>query len=126
MKYLNGFKWEMLGEQVGELNRLLPRTAQLIPTAYEKQAHQARLRNEIARSKSEQSEYLRNVELARVLKKRKTKKTEEGEGDTATSTNPSSGKDDAKKARRDYKQRKTIGGGAIDRGMEGVLGSVFG
>nr|ODO01266.1 hypothetical protein L204_01994 [Cryptococcus depauperatus CBS 7855] len=57
IKYLSGFKWEMLGEQI----------------AYERQAHQARLQAKIPRAKTEQSEYL-NVELARSIEKRKVKK----------------------------------------------------
>jgi hypothetical protein len=87
MKYLSGFKWEMLGEQVGAsqtalvysalrplygdrpkqsgTHRLAPRAsptyAVLMTPAYERQAHQSRLRNEITRSKAEQGEYLRNV-----------------------------------------------------------------
>ncbi|KAL7409287.1 hypothetical protein BDY24DRAFT_327226, partial [Mrakia frigida] len=60
MKYLPGFKWEMLGEQV----------------AYERASHTSRLRQELSRSKTEQSDYLRNVELARVLDKRREKKKE--------------------------------------------------
>ncbi|RSH95612.1 RNA-binding ATPase activator esf2 [Saitozyma podzolica] len=69
MKYLSGFKWEMLGEQV----------------AYERQSHQSRLRAEITRAKTEQGEYLRNVELARVLNKRKAKKEAAGQGRMARS-----------------------------------------
>ncbi|ORX39633.1 hypothetical protein BD324DRAFT_648271 [Kockovaella imperatae] len=113
MRYLSGFKWEMLGEQV----------------AYEKQAHQARLRNEIARSKSEQSEYLKNVELARVLNKRKAK-TSQANGDDKVlkeiSRSSAASSAEGAKARRDYKQRKTVEGNKDGGGMEGVLASVFG
>ncbi|TYJ53320.1 hypothetical protein B9479_006035 [Cryptococcus floricola] len=107
MKYLSGFKWEMLGEQM----------------AYEKQAHQARLRAEISRSKTEQGEYLKNVDLARQLEKRNTKKAAAGESGNAA---PSTGDDT--KASRGYKQRqvveksKTLEG----QGMDGVLGNIFG
>lgn len=101
--------------------------------AYEKQSHQARLRNEITRSKTEQGEYLRNVELARVLEKRKQKKIAAGKGDEAAEgdkgTTTAGG--DAKSGderKSGYRQRQ-----AVDRtqahkgtGMDGVLGSVFG
>ncbi|CAE6420374.1 unnamed protein product [Rhizoctonia solani] len=53
MKYLPKFKWNMLTEQV----------------AQEAAAHTARLRVELSQSKAEQRDYLRNVELARVLEK---------------------------------------------------------
>ncbi|WWC69720.1 uncharacterized protein I206_103663 [Kwoniella pini CBS 10737] len=110
MKYLSGFKWEMLGEQM----------------AYERQAHQARLRTEITRSKAEQSEYLKNVELARVLDKRKAKKA-------LTSGNPDEGLNSASasegaKPGSTYRQRpviektKTLEG----KGMDAVLGNIFG
>ncbi|WVQ71473.1 hypothetical protein IAR50_001011 [Cryptococcus sp. DSM 104548] len=108
MKYLSGFKWEMLGEQM----------------AYEKQAHQARLRAEISRSKTEQGEYLKNVDLARQLEKRNAKKAAAGEsGNPASST-----VDDTKGHSRGYKQRqvveksKTLEG----QGMDGVLNNIFG
>ncbi|WWC61416.1 uncharacterized protein I303_104000 [Kwoniella dejecticola CBS 10117] len=108
MKYLSGFKWEMLGEQM----------------AYERQAHQARLRTEITRSKAEQSEYLKNVELARVLDKRKAKKALTSDGSGAAGA----GGDEGGKGGSSYRQRpvieksKTLEG----KGMDDVLGSIFG
>ncbi|OCF35355.1 pre-rRNA-processing protein ESF2 [Kwoniella heveanensis BCC8398] len=113
MKYLSGFRWEMLGEQV----------------AYERQAHQARLRNEIARSKTEQGEYLKNVELARVLEKRKAKKAATGQSAEPADTSATNGEGGARKGSgKSYKQRqaveksKTLAG----KGMDDVLGNVFG
>lgn len=41
--------------------------------------HAAKLRVELSQSKSEQQQYLKNVELARVLDKREAKKKEKGE-----------------------------------------------
>ena len=41
--------------------------------------HAAKLRVELSQSKAEQQEYLKNVELARVLDKRVAKKREKGE-----------------------------------------------
>ncbi|KAG8780123.1 RNA-binding ATPase activator esf2 [Ceratobasidium sp. 428] len=58
MKYLPKFKWNMLTEQV----------------AQEAAAHTARLRVELSQSRAEQRDYLRNVELARVLDKRAKRK----------------------------------------------------
>ncbi|KDR74496.1 hypothetical protein GALMADRAFT_71107 [Galerina marginata CBS 339.88] len=63
MKYLPKFKWYMLTEQV----------------AYEAAVHTAKLRVELSQSKTEQQQYLKNVELARVLDKRAAKKREQGE-----------------------------------------------
>ncbi|KAF8164886.1 hypothetical protein B0H34DRAFT_687011 [Crassisporium funariophilum] len=63
MKYLPRFKWSMLTEQV----------------AHEAAVHAAKLRVELSESKQEQQEYLKNVELARVLDKRVAKKKEKGE-----------------------------------------------
>ncbi|KAL0240215.1 pre-rRNA-processing protein ESF2 [Cryptococcus tetragattii IND107] len=104
MKYLSGFKWEMLGEQI----------------AYEKQAHQARLRNEITRAKTEQNEYLKNVELARTLEKRKAKKA------AAAESSESAANQDAHS--RSYKQRKVVEKSKTleGQGMDGVLSNIFG
>ncbi|KAG9219041.1 hypothetical protein CCMSSC00406_0001451 [Pleurotus cornucopiae] len=63
MKYLPRFKWNMLTEQV----------------AHEAAIHTSKLRVELQQSKTEQREYLKNVELARVLDKRAEKKKEKGE-----------------------------------------------
>ncbi|KAI9448345.1 hypothetical protein H4582DRAFT_1900053 [Lactarius indigo] len=57
LKYLPKFKWHMLTEQV----------------AHEAAIHAARLRLELSQSRSEQREYLKNVELARVLDKREAR-----------------------------------------------------
>ncbi|QRV72970.1 RNA recognition motif protein [Ceratobasidium sp. AG-Ba] len=58
MKYLPKFKWNMLTEQV----------------AQEAAARTARLRVELSQSRAEQRDYLKNVELARVLDKRAKRK----------------------------------------------------
>jgi ESF2/ABP1 family protein len=47
--------------------------------AHEAAIHRARLRVELSQSKTEQQQYLKNVELARVLDKRAAKKKEKGE-----------------------------------------------
>ena len=53
----------------------------LIPfrAAHEAAIYAAKLRVELSQSRSEQQEYLKNVELARVLDKRAEKKRERGE-----------------------------------------------
>lgn len=110
--------------------------------AYERQAHQARLRNEITQSRAEQGEYLRNVELARVLDKRKARKEAadstggEGAGSGAAPSKPrkqeeGSGKEKEKEKEKvapRYRQREVAdrGQGMEKKGMDSVLGSVFG
>ncbi|KAF8883426.1 hypothetical protein BD779DRAFT_1443978 [Infundibulicybe gibba] len=63
MKYLPRFKWNMLTEQI----------------AHEAAVHTAKLRVELTQSRAEQQDYLKNVELARVLDKRAERKREKGE-----------------------------------------------
>ncbi|OSC98676.1 hypothetical protein PYCCODRAFT_1374689 [Trametes coccinea BRFM310] len=66
MKYLPKFKWHMLTEQI----------------AHEAAVRQAQLRVELSQSRKEQREYLKNVELARVLDKRAQRKRKaDGDGD---------------------------------------------
>ncbi|KAI0091877.1 hypothetical protein BDY19DRAFT_927242 [Irpex rosettiformis] len=69
MKYLPKFKWNMLTEQI----------------AHEAAVHGARLRVELAQSRREQQEYLKNVELARVLDKRAERKRKAGDDAPAPS-----------------------------------------
>jgi ESF2/ABP1 family protein len=159
MKYLSGFKWEMLGEQVGacplfsfsssfplapHLRSLLSiytlwEGVVLMSIAYERQAHQARLRNEITQSRAVQGEYLRNVELARVLDKRRAKKAESDPagtsgqevklGKSGGTGGESAGKEKEKEGMKGrYRQREAVdrASGLEKKGMDSVLGSVFG
>ncbi|TBU49060.1 hypothetical protein BD309DRAFT_986867 [Dichomitus squalens] len=64
MKYLPKFKWNMLTEQI----------------AHEAAVHAAQLRVELSQSRKEQREYLKNVELARVLDKRAKRKAVGNDG----------------------------------------------
>lgn len=50
-----------------------------LPTAHEAAIHTAKLRVELSQSRTEQRDYLKNVELARVLDKRAQRKKEKGE-----------------------------------------------
>lgn len=80
MKYLPKFKWNMLTEQVGEYPcRLICRLLLSPPLAHEGAMQAAQMRAELSQSRQEQTDYLRNVELARVLDKRMAKKAEKGE-----------------------------------------------
>lgn len=81
MKYLPKFKWNMLTEQIGMHS--LPLSIWSLITillsiliAHEAAIHTARLRVELEQSRKEQREYLRQVELARVLDKRAGRKRE--------------------------------------------------
>jgi ESF2/ABP1 family protein len=161
MRYLSGFRWEMLGEQVGTsaisvidlaVNSLIDICRH--HTAYERQAHQARLRQSLSQSKTEQTEYLKNVELARVLEKRRAKQSAQPDvnvdgGDKKrtkttddrvihkTSSVPIKGEVGSDKARRTYKQREfaedraSTGGSAgkssgnTSNALQGVLNDLF-
>jgi ESF2/ABP1 family protein len=111
-------------------------SASLTPyPAYERQSHQSRLRAEITRAKTEQGEYLRNVELARVLNKRKAKKEAAGQGTDGAEVGKSGKIEDSGKERKGedaksmrYRQRQVVdrGQGLEATGMENVLGNVFG
>ena len=79
MKYLPKFKWDMLTEQIGDFILLVEFDVLLtIFKAHEAAVHQAKLRAELSQSRKEQREYLKNVELARVLEKRKAEKLAQG------------------------------------------------
>ena len=88
--------------------------------------HAAKLRVELSQSKREQQEYLKNVELARVLDKRAGKKRKAGEDAPAPS-------EPLKKQRaeqpRQTKQEKRIKSAkeaaAGDLQLNSVLGSIF-
>ncbi|KAH7343580.1 hypothetical protein B0J17DRAFT_643031 [Rhizoctonia solani] len=112
MKYLPKFKWNMLTEQV----------------AQESAAHTARLRVELSQSKAEQRDYLRNVELARVLEKRAQRKRKSDLNEVDTITTPSKATEDrappkAKKART----QSTVSNNKHSDGetLKNVLSSIF-
>ncbi len=91
MKYLPKFKWNMLTEQIGEslLDDFLLGVLHGLHTAHEAAVHAAQLRVELSQSRKEQRDYLKNVELARVLGKRaerKRKNVGDGEAQDANDT----------------------------------------
>ena len=74
--------------------------------------HTARLRVELSQSRSEQRDYLKNVELARVLEKRKKLK---GELPAMSERE----EDDKSRMKRQKKENQD------SRGLDTVLGSIF-
>ena len=92
------------------------------PKAHEAAVHAARLRVELSQSKSEQRDYLKNVELARVLDKRAKRKKETTGEDMVMKERP-------KKVRKrltgdraeNHQQRAEADNGQL----EGVFGSIF-
>ncbi|KII96063.1 hypothetical protein PLICRDRAFT_99295 [Plicaturopsis crispa FD-325 SS-3] len=108
MKYLPKFKWNMLTEQV----------------AHEAAIHQARLRVELSQSKTEQRDYLKNVELARVLGKRAERKKEAGK-DTELPPRPSKrpAQDLDEEPRAKHKRERTED--TVTGQLGTVLGSIF-
>lgn len=81
--------------------------------------HAAKLRVELAQSRSEQREYLRNVELARVLDKRNEKRKEKGQGPVELK------RPGDNEGRIQMKRQKIVDNTAEPAGMESVLGSIF-
>ncbi|KAI5122187.1 hypothetical protein M0805_007084 [Coniferiporia weirii] len=122
MKYLPKFKWNMLTEQI----------------AHEAAVHTARLRVELEQSRREQKDYLRQVELARVLDKRagRKRKAAEERGEQVDEKNllpplkrtrPTSGDGRLEKARK-TKQKETVREGKTEAEpgqLKTVLGSIF-
>jgi len=100
MKYLPKFKWNMLTEQI----------------AHEAAVHAAKLRVELTQSKSEQREYLKNVELARILDKRNEKRKEKGQGPVEFKR-----RGDEEEPKRQTKRAKIVDAGEL----ESMLGSIF-
>ena len=73
MEYADGTSWYVI------LSCYFSLKLNVYFTATEAAVHAAKLRVELSQSKAEQQQYLKNVELARVLDKRVAKKRENGE-----------------------------------------------
>ena len=124
MKYLPKFKWHMLTEQIGEffpdfaLECLYSRSH---PPAHEAAVHDAKLRIELSQSRKEQREYLKNVELARVLDKRTEKKRLKGEEMPGPKRKSAEMAEEPEPKRRKKRER------SVDREqqLDSVLTSVF-
>lgn len=82
--------------------------------------HAAQLRVELSQSRSEEREYLRNVELARILDKRNEKRKEKGQG-AIELKRPGDGE-----GRKQVKRQKTVDHTVNSpAGLESILGNVF-
>ncbi|KAI0796522.1 hypothetical protein C8Q75DRAFT_710017 [Abortiporus biennis] len=115
MKYLPKFKWNMLTEQI----------------AHEAAVHAARLRVELSQSRKEQHEYLKNVELARVLDKRAERKRQT-EDQTGEEPPPDTQKklvrkrdDDSATVPKKRRKERTTGDEESNGKLDSVLGSIF-
>ncbi|CAL1701523.1 unnamed protein product [Somion occarium] len=113
MKYLPKFKWHMLTEQI----------------AHEAAIHAARLRVELSQSRKEQQEYLKNVELARVLDKRAERKRKAGDEGVQQERPPKQRKSESDGTRKsEWKQKereKPEGTGGDSQQLNSVLKSIF-
>lgn len=88
MKYLKGFKWHMLSEQM----------------AQERASHAARLRTELSQSAYEQKDYLKKVERARVQKDKLERRKKKAEKLGQESVDDKSGMEKS----RTFRQRKPV------------------
>ncbi|OSX59280.1 hypothetical protein POSPLADRAFT_1183979 [Postia placenta MAD-698-R-SB12] len=117
MKYLPKFKWNMLTEQI----------------AHEAAIHSAQLRVELSQSRHEQREYLKNVELARVLDKRAERKRKaegsepltEKETSAKAPAEPSAADASAATNKPKKRQRQKMENSGVDRQLDNVLHSIF-
>jgi len=94
-----------------------------VSVAHETAVHQAKLRAELSQSRKEQREYLKNVELARVLEKRTEKKLAERKEPPQLKRR----QNDAPSEDRPKKKRKPKPGADEDGSaqLSSVLSSVF-
>jgi len=86
----------------------------IVTLAHEAAIHSAKLRVELAQSKSEQREYLKNVELARVLDKRNERRKEKGLGPVELKR-PADGENEPRKRLKS----------ADNTQLDSILGSIF-
>lgn len=92
--------------------------------------HAAKLRVELSQSKREQQQYLRNVELARVLDKRADRKRAKGEDPTLAAAPPKPAKRERseEEGKREKKRKKMVEDREDEgqrRQLDNVLGSIF-
>ena len=97
-----------------------------VVAAHEAAVHAARLRVELSQSKREQQEYLKNVELARVLDKRADRKRKAGQDVPTFTESPKKQKhvlegEKPKTARREKPARSADS----EKQLSSVLGSIF-
>lgn len=97
MKYLPGYKWQMLTTQL----------------ANERASHTARLRTELSQSAFEQKDYLRKVERARIMDEKAEKKRRRLEREQTSGTASANAGEAEAPARdgqrvRTFKQREPV------------------
>jgi ESF2/ABP1 family protein len=116
LKYLKGFKWRHLTEQI----------------ANENAERSARLRAEGQRERKEVREYLRNVEQAKMLDgmEKKKKKKREGDGDKQVVTEKLVSKDRQGPEKRQFRQIEVISKSKRDKAeqpdaVKRVLSKIF-
>ncbi|KAI0285079.1 hypothetical protein BGY98DRAFT_947030 [Russula aff. rugulosa BPL654] len=109
LKYLPKFKWHALTEQV----------------AHEAAMHAARLRLELSQSRSEQREYLKNVELARVLDKREERSQAAGKEFKRKEVNKRPASENGSRKSELKRPRRTNETSTGTSTLESVLGNIF-
>ncbi|KIM70464.1 hypothetical protein SCLCIDRAFT_1206603 [Scleroderma citrinum Foug A] len=109
MTYLPKFKWNMLTEQI----------------AHEAAARAAKLRVEIAQSRSEQNEYLKNVELARIVNKRNEKRKEKGLEPLQPKLKKVKQAPEPQEEDHRLKKRPKVDNDERDAQLQNVLGCIF-
>lgn len=111
MKYLKGFRWPMLMEQM----------------SHERASHAARLRLELSQSAQERNDYLRKVERARVHRRAEARRAEAGEPAAPVSTHTFQQRTPVYRDVRDQRARRPAAAApqAKDAAMEHVLDSIF-
>lgn len=89
------------------------------------------MRVELSQSRREQQEYLKNVELARVLDKRAERKRKAGGGDTVEERPAAKQKEEGSNAgvepkqQRKRRKKEDLAPIPSDAKLESVLGSIF-
>lgn len=91
--------------------------------AHEAAVHQAKLRAELSQSRKEQREYLKNVELARVLEKRTEKKLAEGKEPPQLKRRQNDAPSEDRSKKRHKLKPKAEDGDPVQ--LSSVLSSVF-
>jgi ESF2/ABP1 family protein len=91
--------------------------------AHEAAVHQAKLRVELSQSRKEQREYLKNVELARVLDKRREKKLAEGKEPPQLKRRLNDAPSEDRSKKKQKSKPKSEGGDSVQ--LSSLLDSVF-
>ena len=93
--------------------------------AHEAAARAAKLRVEIAQSRSEQNEYLKNVELARIVNKRNEKRKEKGLEPLQPKLKKVKQAPEPQEEDHRLKKRPKVDNDERDAQLQNVLGCIF-